>query len=179
MRKFECVCSYLCFVGALKAEKMEIALIQQLIEEVFDDFERFFAEGGWKAVKNKSNRCKLQEYLLLKLGKLFGRHRAYGSLDNFVLSFFYTLNYFKTCNYEIKLFSEFLMAQADLDFLFLFVVLRRRSRRHQRDLVVRSEHIAAVVAVLKSEQQSPAHGVSVFAAENDGLGEVKLLLIFP
>lgn len=95
----------MCFVGALKAEKMEIVLIQQLIEEIFDDFERFFVEGGWKAVKNKSNRCKLQEYLLLKLGKLFNKHRSYGSLDNFVLSLFYTLNYFKTCNYEIKLFS--------------------------------------------------------------------------
>lgn len=179
MRKFESVCSYVCFVGALKAEKMEIVLIQQLMEEVLDDFERFFAEGGWKAVKNKSNRCKLQEYLLLKLGKLYARHRNYGSLDNFLLSFFYTLNYFKTCNYEIKLFSEFLMAQADLDFLFLFIVLRKRSRRHQRDLVVKSEHIAAVVAVLKSEQQSPAHGISMFASENDELGEVKLLLIFP
>lgn len=89
-------------------------------------------------MKNKSNRCKLQEYLLLKLGKLYNKHKSYGSLDNFVLSFFYTLNYFKTCNYEIKLFSEFLMAQSDLDFLFLFIILRKRSRRHQRDLVIKS-----------------------------------------
>lgn len=84
---------------------MEIALIQQLIEEVLDDFTRFFAEGGWKAVKNKSHRCRLQEYLLLKLARHFTKHRNYGTLDNFLLSFFYTLNYFKTCNYEIKLFS--------------------------------------------------------------------------
>lgn len=78
---------------------MEIVLIQQLIEEIFDDFERFFSDGGWKAVKNKSSKCRLQEYLLLKLGRAFSKHRQYGTLDNFVLSFFYTLNYFKTCNY--------------------------------------------------------------------------------
>jgi hypothetical protein len=84
---------------------MEIVLIQQLIDEIFDDFEHFFVEGGWKSVKNKSNTCKLQEYLLLKLAKLFNKHRNYGSLDNFLLNFFYTLNYFKACNYEIKLFS--------------------------------------------------------------------------
>jgi hypothetical protein len=89
-------------------------------------------------VKNKSNCARLQEYLLLKLGRLFSKHRSYGTLDNFVLSFFYTLNYFKTCNYEIKLFSEFLLAQTDLDHFFLFIVLRKRSRRHHRDLVIRS-----------------------------------------
>jgi hypothetical protein len=38
VRKFDQVCQYLCFVGALKAERMEIALIQQVIEEVFGDF---------------------------------------------------------------------------------------------------------------------------------------------
>jgi hypothetical protein len=32
VRKFEQVCQYLCWVGALKAEKMEIVLIQQLLE---------------------------------------------------------------------------------------------------------------------------------------------------
>ncbi len=105
VRKFEQVCQYLCFVGALKAEKMEIGLIHQVMEEVLGDFERFFAEGGWRAVKNKSNLCRLQEYVLVKLGRLFAKNRIYATLDNFVLSFFYTLNYFKTCNYEIKLFS--------------------------------------------------------------------------
>lgn len=60
VKKFEQVCNYICYVAGLKAEKMEIILIQQLMEEIFDDFERFFVEGGWKAVKNKSNRCKLQ-----------------------------------------------------------------------------------------------------------------------
>jgi hypothetical protein len=35
------------------------------------------------------------------------------------------------------------------------------------------------VAVLKSEQASTAHGISLYASENDELGEVKLLLIFP
>jgi hypothetical protein len=60
VRKFEHVCNYLCFVGALKTEKMEIALIQQVMEEVLDDFEAFFTGGGWRAVKNKSNRCHLQ-----------------------------------------------------------------------------------------------------------------------
>lgn len=38
VRKFDQVCQYLCFVGALKAEKMEIALIQQVMEEVLGDF---------------------------------------------------------------------------------------------------------------------------------------------
>jgi len=87
---------------------------------------------------------------LLKLARMFSKHRHYISLDNFVLSFFYTLNYFKTCNYEIKLFSEFLQTQTDLDHFFLFIVLRKRSRRHHRDLVIRSEHIVAIVSVLKS-----------------------------
>jgi hypothetical protein len=43
---------------------------------------------------------------------------------------------------------------------------------------VRSEHVSAVIAVLKSEHNQSS-GISLYTSEKDDLGEVKLLLIFP
>lgn len=44
--------------------------------------------------------------------------------------------------------------------------------------MVRSEHVSAVIAILKSEQVQSGC-ISLYKSEEDDLGEVKLLLIFP
>lgn len=99
IKKFNTVCTYLPFVGNIRAEKIEIPLIQDTIEAIYNQFETYFAEGGWRAVKNKSYKAHIQEYLLMKLCKTHLGLKIQGGLDSFILAFFYTLNYYKTCNY--------------------------------------------------------------------------------
>ena len=74
-----------------------------------------------------------------------------GGMSKLLLGFFYTLNYYKTCNYEIKLFNEFMMS-SELDFFFIFILLRKKSRRAHKDLVLKSEFITAFVQILKGEK---------------------------
>lgn len=69
------------------------------MDSIFDEHEQFFGAGGWKVVKNKSIKTHVQELLLLKLWKLHNSGKVQGTLGNFLLGFFYTLNYYKTCNY--------------------------------------------------------------------------------
>lgn len=113
----------------------------------------------------------------MRLAGLFGQNRGYGSLDRFVLCFFYTLNYFKTCNYEIRLFNEFLLGHFGLDYFFIFILLRKRSRRVNRDLVIHNEDVGSFIRIIKSEQKHVGSLMSV-EGEEEGLGEIKLLLIY-
>lgn len=177
VKKFESVCNYICFTVQTRAQKTDILLIQSVMESIYDDYQQFFMDGGWCAVKNKSIKCHLQEHLLLKLATLFVHNRSYGSLDRFVICFFYTLNYFKTCNYEIRLFNQFLFGHFELDYFFIFILLRKRSYRINRDLVIRNEHISSFIQIIKSQQEHLGSMMSV-EGEEQGLEEVKLLLIY-
>ena len=87
------------WVEQIRAEKIDVPLIHEAIEAIYNDHEQFLGAGGWRVVKNKSVKTHLQELLLLKLYKLHSSGRVQGSLGNLVLGFFYTLNYYKTCNY--------------------------------------------------------------------------------
>jgi hypothetical protein len=73
----------------------------------------------------------------MKLYKTYIGLKIQGGLDNSVLAFFYTLNYYKTCNYEIRLFNDFLL-NTDLESFFIFILLRKQSRRVNRDLSIKS-----------------------------------------
>lgn len=127
-------------------------------------------------VKNKSLVTHLQEHLLLKLWRVHSGGKLQGGIGKLVIGFFYTLNYYKSCNYEIRQFNEFLLGN-ELEALFIFILLRKKSRRVNKDLIVRSEHIASFVRVLKGEKESPS--MASYSSEHEELGEVKLLLIYP
>ena len=161
----------LVYASPTTGEKVEISVVEGLIRQIYQDYLHFMSVGGWRTVANKSLSSRLQEYLLLKLARAFPAHKAaFHSLDRFVLGFFFTLNYLKTCNYEIKLFTELLERQC-LERLFLFVLLFHCSRRANKDLVVSSQRVADVVKVLKGES---GEGESW----EEGEGDVKLVLIY-
>lgn len=98
------------------------------------------------------------------------------SIGKLILGFFYTVNYYKTCHYEIRLFNDFLLNN-DLESLFIFILLRKKSRRINKDLTVNSDLISNFIHVLKGEQNSTS--IASYSSEHEEMGEVKLLLIYP
>lgn len=72
------------------------------------------------------------------------------------------------------------MLADDLESLFIFILLRKKSRRISKDLIISSHHITNIVHVLKGERSSPPSLNSYSSLCGcEELGEVKLLLIYP
>jgi hypothetical protein len=112
----------------------------------------------------------------LKLWRIQNSERVQGTIGKLVLGFFYTLNYYKTCHYEIRLFNDFLL-DSDLESLFIFILLRKNSRRVNKDLILKSDLISSFIHVLKGEKNSTS--IASYSSEHEEMGEVKLLLIYP
>ncbi len=59
-------------------------------------------------------KAHMQEMTLVKLCQKFPELKSqFKSLDKFILGFFFTLNYIKTCNVDVKGFCSLLYAQND------------------------------------------------------------------
>jgi hypothetical protein len=61
----------------------------------------------------------------------------------------------------------------------VLILLRRKSRRVNKDLIISSHHITKFVHVLKGEKSSPSSVASYSSECEEVMGEVKLLLIYP
>lgn len=112
----------------------------------------------------------------MKLWRVQNSGKVQESIGKLILGFFYTVNYYKTCHYEIRLFNDFLLNN-DLESLFIFILLRKKSRRINKDLTVNSDLISNFIHVLKGEQNSTS--IASYSSEHEEMGEVKLLLIYP
>ena len=63
-------------------------------------------------IKIRKLKAYIQEMTLIKLCEKFSQHKLnFKSLDRFVLGFFFTLNYIKTCNLDVKGFCMLMYAE--------------------------------------------------------------------
>lgn len=112
---------------------------------MYFEYEIFFQKGGaYRIISNlKPNKdpkaqqlsAHIQELTLLKLCEKFPEFRShFKSLDRFVMGFFFTLNYIKTCNIGAKGFCMLLHADNDeqspniQNLFFNFLVSRLRDQ---------------------------------------------------
>jgi hypothetical protein len=93
----------------------------EVISKVYQEYEIFFEKGGaYRMIFNskfiedskiRKLKAYIQEMTLVKLCEKFPEQKSnFKSLDRYVMSFFFTLNYIKTCNLEVKGFCMLLYA---------------------------------------------------------------------
>ncbi len=94
-------------------------MIMDFISQVYQEYAIFFLKGGaYRMIFNSKSsedakirklKAHIQEMTLVKLCERFPEQKScFKSLNRFVLGFFFTLNYIKTCNLDIKGFCMLL-----------------------------------------------------------------------